>query len=141
MEYLRRINSNQSEFDKILACYIETELKFSRSFRYFQSRDIRVLKNHLITVLIIENSKVLGYGHIDKEKFNWLGIYVSNGFRNRGLGNQLMNYLLKESKKQSLDRVRLTVDNENIIALVLYKKLGFESILNNDEFTTLELII
>lgn len=141
MEYLKRTSLNQIEFDKILATYIETELKFSKSFRYFQSRDMQVLKNHLVTVLIIENNKLLGYGHIDKEKFNWLGIYVSKDFRSRGIGNRLMNFLVEESTIQGLDIIRLTVDNNNTIALKLYKKQGFEVIEKNEEYTTLKLVL
>lgn len=141
MEYLRRTNLNESKFDEILANFVETEMKFSKSFRYFQFRDFRVLRNHLITVLVVENSKLLGYGHIDKEDFNWLGIYVSKDFRGKGIGNRIMSYLIMESKKQCLDYIRLTVDNDNNIAMVLYKKLGFEVILSNEKYTTLELVL
>lgn len=40
----------------------------SEKFRYFDKRDISVIKNHLLIIVVTdENNQSIGYAHIDNE--------------------------------------------------------------------------
>lgn len=106
--------------------FLDLEMRRDENFKYFLSRSINVLDNHLITILLVSGTSVLGYGHIDPENRNWLGVYVSVNHRGKSLGKVIINELLKRSKKIGLDNVSLSVFKSNTIAINLYKKLGFE---------------
>jgi RimJ/RimL family protein N-acetyltransferase len=98
------------------------ELNKSDSFRYFDKRDFGVIENHKYTCLYSFNKDYIGYGHIDQEgDKNWLGIFISENYRGFGLGNLIMNDLISKS-----DVIHLTVDIDNINAINLYKKIGFQ---------------
>lgn len=92
----------------------------SDTFRYFNNRDENIINNHLLTVLLIDNNKIFGYAHIDKEILEngeikyWFGICLYNQYHNKGIGNKLMNYVLNHYKVKYLNEIYLTVDNINI---------------------------
>jgi ribosomal protein S18 acetylase RimI-like enzyme len=91
-------------------------------FRYFNKRKFDIIKSHTYTSLYLYDNNVIGYGHIDNEdNKNWLGIFISEKYRNKGIGNIIMEDLLEIS----IDDVYLTVDKENINAIHLYIKIGF----------------
>jgi ribosomal protein S18 acetylase RimI-like enzyme len=91
-------------------------------FRYFNKRKFNIIENHVYTSLYLYDGVVMGYGHIDNEdNKNWLGIFISDKYRNKGMGSIIMEDLLKES----IDNIYLTVDKENINAIHLYNKIGF----------------
>ena len=52
---------------KLFLDFLESELKSNNDFTYFSNRSIECLDNHIITVLLIYNGVVSGYGHIDNE--------------------------------------------------------------------------
>jgi ribosomal protein S18 acetylase RimI-like enzyme len=111
---------------KLFLDFLESELKSNNDFTYFSNRSIECLDNHIITVLLIYNGVVSGYGHIDNENHFWLGVYVSKNFRSLSLGNQIVLELLKKSKELSLEEIVLSVFKTNHIAYSLYLKLGFK---------------
>jgi ribosomal protein S18 acetylase RimI-like enzyme len=91
-------------------------------FRYFSKRKFNIIESHVYTSLYLYDDNVIGYGHIDNENNkNWLGIFISEKYRNKGIGSIIMKDLLKES----MNDVYLTVDKENINAINLYNKIGF----------------
>ena len=83
--------------------FLEKELKANTDFTYFLKRSPSALDNHLITILLINKSEVIGYGHIDKEKLNWLGIFISKNHRGKALGSVLLDELLRRSKEMNLE--------------------------------------
>jgi ribosomal protein S18 acetylase RimI-like enzyme len=96
------------------------------TFRYFATRPLTIIKNHLITALLMENNKPVGYCHLDIEGDNiWLGIAVAEMARGKGYGNQLMAFLKVYWEESRLERIKLTVDGNNEVAIELYKKFGF----------------
>ena len=96
------------------------------SFRYFQKRPLSVIQNHLCTFLLINDHKPVAYGHLDKEAETiWLGIAVSEAYKGKGLGLQMMNQLIGYAKQHNFKQIKLSVDNDNYSAVALYKKLGF----------------
>ena len=96
------------------------------TFRYFKSRELSVISNHLITVLLYKGEIPVAYGHIDlyDTKF-WLGIMVKESEFGLGYGKKLMTYLMDYCKNKGVPMITLSVDKDNIQAINLYNKYGF----------------
>jgi ribosomal-protein-alanine N-acetyltransferase len=101
---------------------------FSSTFRYFNKRKVDVIKNHIITVLLIENNIPIGYSHIDYDINYWFGICILDNYKNKGYGSILMNYIFNDTKIKELNNIYLTVDKININAIKLYLKFNFKII-------------
>jgi ribosomal protein S18 acetylase RimI-like enzyme len=104
------------------------------TFRYFQNRPLSVIENHLVTCLLINENQPVGYGHLDKDGDTvWLGIAVSEGFKGKGLGKLIMDFLISAARNNRLSKVKLTVDENNTNAISLYEKFSFVSLGNFKE--------
>jgi ribosomal protein S18 acetylase RimI-like enzyme len=100
------------------------EINKSNNFRYFDKRSFDVIENHKYTCIYSFNDDNIGYGHIDQEDDkNWLGIFVSKNYRGFGIGKLIIEDLIQKS---GVDDIYLTVDIDNINAINLYKKMGFQ---------------
>ncbi len=98
------------------------------TFRYFSSRPVEVIANHVTTVLLYENDLPIGYGHLDKDGENtWLGICISQHKKNKGYGKLVMNKLISVAHDQKIPLIKLSVDTKNIEAVNLYEKFGFKN--------------
>ena len=100
-------------------------------FRYYQSRTIDIIKNHVYTVLLQKNNIIIGYAHIDLDNLenkHWIGIYLDPEYRNKGIGKLLLAYLVFIAKYHNIQELYLSVDHDNTNAISLYQKLGFKSI-------------
>ena len=116
----------------------------SDTFRYFDNRDENVISNHVLTVLLVDNDKIFGYAHIDKEiVYNqyWFGICLYDEYHNKGIGNKLMNYVLNHYKVKYLNEIFLTVDSTNIAGQKIYVKNGFNEINSNNKYKTMKRVI
>ena len=68
------------------------------TFRYFNSRSINIIKNHIVTIVGIVDELPIAYGHIDNEyNINWLGICVLKEFHGNGYGKKILNYVYQFS--------------------------------------------
>ena len=72
-----------------------------------------------------------GYGHVDSETPE-LAIALYEEYRNRGFGSLLMKQMIATLKSKGYNRVSLSVNKANH-ALKLYRKLGFEPVVENKE--------
>lgn len=99
-------------------------------FRYFNTRSIECLKNHIITLILYDKKydKYIGYVHIDFEYKYWLGIYIVDEYQNKKLGSLLLQFILQHEKVYDINEINLTVDIDNKAAIKLYKNLNFEII-------------
>jgi diamine N-acetyltransferase len=71
---------------------------------------------------------VLGYGYSLEfhGRYAFLDeLFVSEGYRGRGIGRQAVQFLLGECRKAGIHAIRLEVDGSNEKARDLYLKLGF----------------
>ena len=92
-------------------------------FRYYNSRDFDVIKNHIFSFLLYDGEKCVGYGHLDREKEKvWLGICVRETCTGLGYGDIIMKKLISLHS----GTISLTVDSTNKAAINLYKKYNFE---------------
>jgi ribosomal-protein-alanine N-acetyltransferase len=100
----------------------------SKYFRYFDRRKFDIINSHIYTSLYYFENDTVGYGHIESEDGkNWLGMFITDKYRRKGIGNIILEDLLNNSFKET----HLTVDKENIGAINLYKKFGFN--IENEE--------
>ena len=54
-------------------------------------------------------------------------IIVSNNYRRQGIASKLLEYLIDYCKEKSISNITLEVNENNIAAINLYKKYGFET--------------
>lgn len=106
--------------------FIKNLGKSKLSFRYFENRPISVLKNHLLTILLLLDNHPIGYGHIDfdGERY-WLGISLIEKEVGKGYGSMIMKELLHRVSKKNVKTLHLSVDIANHGAVKMYQKYGF----------------
>ena len=112
----------------LLYQFIKNPDEISPFFRYFQTRDpLAAFKNHVYTIVGLENENVVAYGHIDYETKYWFGICVLNSYHGKGYGKQIMKSIIEFADSNSID-MTLSVDSANVVAIDLYKRNGFNEI-------------
>lgn len=77
--------------------------------------------------VVSENNLVLGYGLISVSagEGHILNICIQRSQHRKGLGERMMQHLLKEARRLNCDSVYLEVRVSNAGAIELYKKLNF----------------
>ena len=128
---VRKINHTNNDDLESLKNLLEHSPLSRKTFRYFEKREFSTILNHIYTALYYnEDNDLIGYGHLDEENEKiWLGILVSDNFQNKGFGKLIMNDLLKITNKP----IHLSVDESNVTAINLYKKMNFVPIDNNNQ--------
>lgn len=125
-----KINSENTE---LLQSFLDSLNEETKTFRYFKSRDISIIRNHLHTLLLQSGSQFIGYGHLDQEQNRvWLGLVVKKEHQGKGIGTAIMNELIKQAKLLKIRDLSLTVDKDNIHAIKLYEKFGFKFVSENN---------
>lgn len=126
-----------TESNKELLDSFITNSIFPNTFRYFNKRTSDVIKNHLITILLMDlNLSIpIGYAHIDfDDNKYWFGICILENYQNKGYGKEIMTYIFNQEKIKQLDQIYLTVDKINAAAIHLYKKFNFHVIHETDTY-------
>lgn len=97
------------------------------TFTYFERRPFSVIRNHLITTLLVNNGETVGYGHLDIENDKiWLGIVIHPKFKRRGYGKIMMQYLIAHYEKGNYSYpLYLTVHKNNRKAQDLFNMFHF----------------
>ena len=123
MTSIIEINNNNIHY---LQNFISNECP--ATFRYFKTRNIDIIKNHVITIILLDDGLSIGYAHIDYDNKYWLGICILENYKRKGFGTQMMEYLFNHQKVKNLQEVILSVDKINDKAIRLYKKFNFDII-------------
>ena len=91
-----------------------------------------VLSNEFYKYFVVKNNlgKIIAYGgiSISYEQGDILSICVSPEYRKQGLAKALMKQMLDEAKANSVETLFLEVEEDNIPAINLYLKYGFEKV-------------
>jgi ribosomal protein S18 acetylase RimI-like enzyme len=97
-----------------------------KSFRYFEKRPVGCISVHIVTLIGYEDGEPVAYGHLDPENGKtWLGLCVRETSCGKGLGTRMMDALMMEAKNKGIDKIDLTVYEENAVARRMYEKYGF----------------
>ena len=54
---------------------------------------------------------------------------VKKEYRNRGIGSEILEFLIKKAKESGFSEITIGVDKDNVNALHLYRKYGFTEVL------------
>ena len=96
------------------------------SFRYFSTRPINIVINHLFCTCLLVDDEVVGYGHLEHEADRiWLGIAVADNKHGNGLGKRIIGELINQARDEGIECLHLTVDVTNLSAIGLYERVGF----------------
>lgn len=124
---IKILNAENSLDLQLLNTFITSAGSSLKSFRYFNSRPFSVIKNHLHTILVLNEGIPVAYGHLDREKeITWLGIAVTEMETGKGLGKLVMDNLLSEAMQKNYTDIYLSVDKSNSDAIALYTKYEFK---------------
>ena len=76
-------------------CLLNKFIKLNDSdfFRYYHSRTIDAIKNHIVTIVLTLKDNIIGYGHLDFEKKVWLGICILQEYRKQGYSKIILEFL------------------------------------------------
>lgn len=119
---LQPVNNLTDEIEEFLSETLEC-----KQFTYYQKRPFQKILSHKYCVILVNDRGVIGgYGHLDYEKYIWLGIYIGKKFRGKKLSRVIMNDLITSGKNLGLNRIHLSVYKTNKIAIESYKKQGFK---------------
>lgn len=130
------INSESESDLKKLQKFLDENQIGVKTFRYYEKRNLKVINNHICTILFEDNNKLIGYGHLDKENdIVWLGIMVADNLKGKGYGKKILSQLITKYDSD----IFLTVDKDNQSATSLYKKFGFIIIEEKDFFYKMKL--
>ncbi|MCX7695824.1 MAG: GNAT family N-acetyltransferase [Caloramator sp.] len=113
-------NSNDRKRRPIDKNYLYKEL----NSRYF-------LKDYCY--MLYKNNRPIGYGQVIKDNslYYLVNFGIIEEYRGRGYAYLFLNYILNDIKrKKEIKLLQLNVDNNNICAINLYKKVGFIEIDN-----------
>lgn len=75
--------------------------------------------------LIVGYATIFRHTHPRERGVADLGIYIHQDFHKMGLGTRMSETILSMAKEQGLHRIGLHVVEDNVVAVNLYKKLGF----------------
>lgn len=135
------IRATRKHFKEIISIYnwaientsatFDTELKDIKSYSPF----LETLTNHPLLVAVDDDEKVLGWGclkpYSDRRAYDdtvELSIYISPKHHGKGIGNIVMEELLKESQLHKFHTILSRVTSESEASIKLHKKFGFETI-------------
>jgi ribosomal protein S18 acetylase RimI-like enzyme len=80
----------------------------------------------------------VGYAHIDFDcDKNWFGICILGKYQGKGFGKLMMEYIFNIEKVKNIDKIYLTVDKVNNVAIKLYEKYDFNIIDEKNSYFTM----
>lgn len=95
----------------------------------FQSKQsiMQQLENGFSYYLITHNSQAIGYSAIifNPAELFLSKLYILSSERNKGFGKQTIKYLEQLAFAQGMQKMSLTVNKNNLMAIKSYEKMGF----------------
>lgn len=118
---------DQNNFDDIN--YIKDNIGnlFTISWNKVQFLD-QINSNNTKTYILKYNTNIIGFIilSICIDEIEILNICIDKNHRNKGLGHYLLENTIKILKENGFNKIFLEVNINNIFAIKLYKKIGFE---------------
>ena len=104
--------ANEQEYDK-------------RMIEAVKSKNLR----RFVCIVQSPQEKIVGYFGIDfpqDPKVGWLFLVVQEAYQGRGLGKEIMRYIIEEAFSLGLEALKCQVDPENKPAIKLYTGFNFK---------------
>lgn len=88
-----------------------------------------VLVDEAVNVLAWHGDRVAGHAMLvpDEEGAYELAIFVQQDYQRAGIGTRLIRSVLAEGRDRGSERIWLTVERWNEVAIQLYRDVGFET--------------
>ena len=97
------------------------------TFRYFKTRENDIVLNHIVSYIIKDDSRLIGYCHLENDSGKtWLGLCVLQNETAKGYGKLILHKLINDSKKFQIKNIYLSVDSNNLNAIRLYENFEFK---------------
>ncbi len=109
---------NNLEKRKRIECEVENEIRTMYAY---------ILKDKYVAGMSLSS--------MDNKTIYLSYLVVNEEYRNQGIGTKMIRYACRTSKKEGYSYIVLNVDNDNMDAERLYKKLGFVVIGKSGERT------
>ena len=133
-------NTNEFNFrpfikgkDETLRCNLQNEIFHEENRIPLKTKDIvyecsRKAFLEDLAFFEIKGDNIIGYGQILllKGKYTVANFGIIEEFRGKGYGEALLIHILNQAKQKGLHEVYIKVKSDNISAVNLYKKMGFE---------------
>lgn len=114
----------------------------NKSFKYRVGSILGVIFSELYILRDINNSVVAaGVIRTKRTPFrtNWFyGIEVRTDLRGKGIGTALIRELMNVAKEKNMNPIFIKVKNDNNVAIVLYKKFGFNTVKTRGSITVMK---
>ncbi len=115
--------------------YIEEDSSFLDITLEFFKVKLSSLKNNPFSKILVYDDGVkkgmLAFSlYYDRAELDY--IYVCPEFRKHGVAQDLMNFMIKECF--NAQNITLEVDEKNVSAINLYKKLGFDIVATREKY-------
>ncbi len=77
-----------------------------------------------------QEEQILGFINYDilYERAELIYIVVLEEYQNKGIGQKLIKYMIKDCQKRQVENITLEVNTKNKKAIALYKKNGFREV-------------
>jgi ribosomal protein S18 acetylase RimI-like enzyme len=118
---------------KLLADFYESmsehALRWSEAPTLHQIDDKFSYPDYYISLVIVHEGKIVGYGEIlkdSKKRDGELLIHIHQDYQSAGLGTAMMIMLVKEATEQMIHAIHLSVAASNTKAVHLFRKCGFQ---------------
>ena len=95
--------------------YFKNCLLNSIAFAAYHDKDI-------IGIAVLVRESAIRIAH----KAHLASVFIEPKFQQKGIAHILLNTVIKHARAQQIEQILLTVVEDNIIAINLYKKLGFQ---------------
>lgn len=120
--------------DSVAREQIYIEMIEAKPFDETAAFQATLITNHWPVYYAVSDGRVVGWADIilgSNPRIahrGFLGMGLVKNFRGKGLGTQLLQKTLAHAKNIGLEKVELAVYTDNLPAIKLYKKCGFEEI-------------
>ena len=100
---------------------------FDDFWNYSILKDELNSKNSTYFVVKNKDNEILGFAGIKiiLDEAEIMNIVTKKNYRKQGIGNLLLNRIILEAKNKNIKKINLEVNENNIIAIHLYEKFGF----------------
>lgn len=96
-----------------------------------------ILKDKDYFVFFMDIDTIASYGMLrgwtEGYEIPSLGIMTDGNYQGKGISKLMMDHLHETAKQRNCERIRLTVYKENLKAVSLYKKLGYQFFDKNEK--------
>ena len=62
--YIQKVQKGQTA---LIDSFLKNAGDSLKSFRYYNNRSVSAIEGHLVTCLLMDHEKAVGYGHLDRE--------------------------------------------------------------------------